>query len=253
MILVLAGTKDGRIIAEKLFKKGLNVVATTVTSYGNKFSKGIKVQVGALDRLKLSEVIKKEDVKIVIDATHPFAKEVSINAITVCKELKVPYIRYERESLKVQLSENINVIWVEDFNQAVGKLECFNRIFLTIGSKNLDKFLPLKTKGKKIFARVLPLSSVIKRCEDLGFSCDEIIAMQGPFSREMNLALFKQTKCDVIVTKESGKVGGVLEKIQAAGELDIPIVVIKRPKIKYPRVFYDISKLVEEISIWLSR
>lgn len=244
MILVLAGTKDGRIIAERLFKKGFNITATTVTSYGNNFSEGIKVQVGALDETKLFKMAKRNNIDLIIDATHPFAKEISKLAIKVCQDLKIPYFRYERKSLEHEIDK---VIWATDFEQAAIKIEKFDRIFLATGSKNLDKFLKLKEQGKKIFARVLPISTVIKRCEDLGFTSDEIIAIQGPFSYEMNIALFLQTCCDVVVTKESGKTGGLVEKIEAAKKLDIPIVVIKRPKIKYPVVFNDINKLVKEV------
>lgn len=241
MILVLAGTKDGRIIAERLSEKGFRIIATTVTPHGNKFSEGIKVQVGALDITKLSAMIERKDIKLIIDATHPFAKEISEMAIEVCQKLKVPYLRYERKSF---IDNTENIIWARDFNEAAIKLKKFDRIFLATGSKNLDIFLPLKAQGKKVFARVLPTSNVVKKCEDLGFSVDEIIAMQGPFSCEMNISLFRQTRCDIVVTKESGKVGGLKEKIQAAKKLDIPIMVIKRPKIEYPIVFNDINKLI---------
>lgn len=245
MILVLAGTKDGRIIAEELFKMRFEVMATAVTSYGNRFSDGIKAYIGALNEEKLYILIKNRDIDVVVDVTHPFAEEISKTAIKVCQQLKIPYLRYERKSLEDRID---GVIWARDFNHAAVESKKFNRIFLAIGSKNLDKFLPLKTQGKKIFARVLPISTIIKRCEDLGFTCSDIIAIQGPFSYEMNIALFKQTRCDVVVTKESGEVGGVLEKIRAARKLEIPILVIKRPKIQYPVVFDDIEKLLKEVA-----
>jgi precorrin-6A/cobalt-precorrin-6A reductase len=100
MILVLAGTKDGREIAERLKLKGFEVIASTVTDYGaSLFSEGIKVHKGALDELSLIDFIYKNYIDVVVDATHPFAKDVSINAINACNKTGIKYIRYERESL----------------------------------------------------------------------------------------------------------------------------------------------------------
>jgi len=70
---------------------------------------------------------------------------------------------------------------------------------------------------------------VLARCEFLGFKPNQIIAAQGPFSQEWDEAMFKQLRIDVVVTKESGKVGGTLEKVQACHRLNIPLVILKRP------------------------
>ena len=84
-------------------------------------------------------------------------------------------------------------------------------------------------QNKKLYIRVLPTSQVLTRCELLGFKPNQIIAAQGPFSQEWDEAMFKQLKIEVVVTKESGKVGGTLEKVKACQHLNIPLVILKRP------------------------
>ena len=91
-------------------------------------------------------------------------------------------------------------------------------------------------KDCNITARVLPTSEVLAECENLGLTPKQIIAVQGAFSVEMNIEMFKHAQAEVIVTKDSGKIGGADTKIAAAQVLKIPVVVIDRPKISYPNV-----------------
>ena len=71
--------------------------------------------------------------------------------------------------------------------------------------------------------------------------------MKGPFSREMNYHMFKESRADVVVTKDSGVIGGVLEKIEAASMLKLPVVLIERPAIHYPNVIYNLEQLLQKI------
>ena len=244
MILVLAGTKDGREIAERLKLKGFEVIASTVTDYGaSLFSEGIKVHKGVLDELSLIDFIYKNYIDVVVDATHPFAKDVSINAINACNKTGIKYIRYERESLYYY-----KAIVVKSFEEAAEECKKYDSIFLTVGSKNLEKFRVLWEIGKKVTVRVLPSSSAIKKCEDLGLKPKDIIAVEGPFTKELNYQMFKERNAEVVVTKESGIVGGVLEKFEAAKMLGIPVILIKRPDINYPIVVTDVDSLINEVT-----
>jgi len=71
--------------------------------------------------------------------------------------------------------------------------------------------------------------------------------MQGPFSQDLNHALFKEFGTDVMITKNSGMIGGVDEKIDAAIELGIHVIVVQRPVMRYSRVFTSIEELVEHV------
>ena len=146
MIMILAGTKDGRILAEKLFERGLPILATTVTEYGARlFQEGIALRIGPLSKENFRQVIAKNNVELIIDATHPYAQDISETAIAVSNECKVKYLRYERKNT---LQEYSNIIHVKDIDEAVRILRNYQRIFLTTGSKTLDRFAELLDRGK---------------------------------------------------------------------------------------------------------
>ncbi|NPV52726.1 MAG: precorrin-6A reductase [Firmicutes bacterium] len=264
MIWVLAGTRDGREIVNLLCKKGYHVLASTVTSYGEALVKGefadrrvdmnmeiemdasgpcngCKTLMGALDLHEMVRVIREEGVDWVIDATHPFAEEVSKNAQRACRETEARYVRFERDRTTLPLDDapmSGMLIKVNTASEAAEKaVECGDVIFLTTGSKTLDVFVKRAfEKKKRVIARVLPDADVIRRCLELGLLPRDIVAMQGPFSKELNKALLQEYNASVMVTKESGRVGGTDTKIAAALELGIPVVLIERPEVNYERV-----------------
>ncbi|MBB6063405.1 precorrin-6A/cobalt-precorrin-6A reductase [Thermosipho japonicus] len=224
MILVLSGTSVGRKIADILSKE-YKVLVSTKTEYGKKLIKeneNLKAVYGELDRESLRSLILKNNIKVIVDATHPFATIISKMAFEVSKELNVNYIRYLEEEEKVSYE---NAVYVEDHNQAKEKCYDFDNIFLTIGIKNLAVYKDL-IDSKNVFVRVLPTVESIKICEDLNIFPKNIIAMQGPFSKELNYILFKETKVQVVVTKESN----LFEKVGAAKQLGIHLIIVKRPK-----------------------
>ena len=82
----------------------------------------------------------------------------------------------------------------------------------------------------------------------MGLTPKQIVAMQGPFSTELNVELFKHAGAEVLVTKNSGKIGGADTKLAAAKILNLPVVMIDRPKIFYPNVaktFDEVLKFIQ--------
>ena len=124
-------------------------------------------------------------------------------------------------------------------------------IFLTTGSRNLKTFKQSPyLEQHYLIARVLPDAQVLTECIGLGFSAKDIIAMQGPFSHELNIELYKKYRAEVIVTKNSGKIGGTDTKITAAIEMDLPIVMIDRPAINYDisaATYAEVLDLIKKI------
>jgi precorrin-3B C17-methyltransferase len=111
------------------------------------------------------------------------------------------------------------------------------RIFLATGSKDLATFL--STEGadrREWFVRMTPEPALIRRAIDLGIPRDHILAMQGPFSAAFNTAVWRDQRIDCVVTKDSGDAGGFAAKVSAAAALDVPLLVIRRPTVAYPRV-----------------
>lgn len=248
MIWVLSGTKDGVEIIKLLKKEGFRVFASAVTEYGAALSKKAGadyVSAKALNYKGMEDVIKKKKISALIDATHPFAVEASKNAMEVSKGLGIKYLRYERKVARIP--KNALVYYAKNFEGAgkkAGKLG--EVIFYTGGSKNLNKFLKA-TKGKKIIARILPEEKSLQKCLNLGLKPSEIIAAEGPFSEELNKAMLGEYKATVLVTKESGAAGGAEAKVKAALALNIPVVIVERPKMKYRAV---VSKYADVVK-WL--
>lgn len=237
-ILIMAGTKDARDIIELISsnrknKESLTIYATTVTNYGAKIAKDAGADIvysKPLSGEKLKEVLKREEIKLLIDATHPFAKFATINAIKACHEVEVNYVRFERPPLNFE-GEKIHK--VDDFEKAgilANELVDDGTIFHLAGVNTLKDVLK-NVLAEQLFVRVLPNIISIQRCNDLGISGEKIVAMQGTFSKEFNKALLEEYNTKVIITKESGETGGVSEKVEAAQELDLDIVLVTRPKI----------------------
>ena len=248
MILVLGGTLDSIGICKLLNQRQLDYTVSVTTAYGEKLAKQCtdKVILKKLTLKDMVDYIKKNNVTKIIDSTHPYAVEVSTNAIEASQITNINYIRFERESL-IKNIDYKNKYIVNDIDEAceiankVGK-----NIFIGTGSKNLYLYKE-KIKDKNLIPRVLPTSEVLISCEELGFNADNIIAMKGPFSVEMNESTYKQYNIDLVITKESGAAGGFLEKIQACENLNIPVIVIKRKEMNYPNTIGKIQELINLI------
>ena len=190
----------------------------------------------------LCKFIEKNNINKIIDATHPYAIEVSKNAIQCAKELNIDYLRYERKSLIEDISyENKYIVSSIEEACKIAR-EKGRNIFIGTGSKNLPKIVEL-IPDRNLIVRVLPTSDVILSCESVGLNADNIIAMKGPFSQSINEEFYKHYNVDIVVTKESGIAGGFLEKVNACETLQIPVVIITREKINYPLVVNEIDEL----------
>ncbi len=235
MIFVAAGTKDGRELAGFLLKNGQNVTASVVSRYGEELLSrypGICINDQALDEAALADYCRTHGIAVFVDASHPYAANISENAMRACRACKVPYIRYERQSAPLSYEKARYVANYEEAAEVAASLG--KQIFLTTGSHNLEAFTKaLALKDCVLTARVLPDPKVIEECTALGFRPSHIVALQGPFSKTLNEELYKKYEADVVVTKDGGMVGGADTKFAAAINLGLPLVIIKRPHIAY--------------------
>ncbi len=239
-IWVLAGTTEGRDAAARLREDGRDVLVTTVTDCGRDLLlgrlEGVRVESGPLDVDGMVGFIGREGVKAVIDATHPFATEASINAKSAAMRSGVPFVRLERRSEPLEYDA---LIEVEGFEEAAERAVAQgSRVFLAIGVKNLKPFaMKASEAGVELAVRILPNEGSLSVCAELGIPFKNVIAAMGPFSVEFNRACFKDYNASVVVTKESGREGGYAEKVEAAKSLGIPVISIKRPRVDVQRVF----------------
>lgn len=250
MILLLAGTSDARELAITLQKKGYSLLATVVTdSAANSLQEaGIKVHMGRLDSQQLAKLATQCQAQAIVDASHPFAEEASRNAMDAARFLEIPYLRYERP--REDGYSHPLITKVKDYEEAA-KFASHHQgvVMLTTGSKTLEVFTKklLGKHGLTLVARMLPRLDNMEKCQKLGVEQKNIIAMQGPFSKELNVAMYRQYGATLVVSKESGKQGSVDEKIEAAIELEIPILLIERPSIQYGTTYSGFNGVIEAL------
>ncbi len=247
MILVLGGTTEGRQLAQLLHAEGCRVLLSTVTPMGAELAPAsLEKRCGALNEKGLVKLIADRHIKMVVDATHPFAVSASHNAMAACHKTAGKYLRLERPP--TQLPESESIYPVDNFG-AAAKLAFWlgRRILLTIGSRHLTPFLRAARKyGGEVVLRVLP--QTVAYCRSLGILEQNIIAFQGVDSVAQNRSQFEQYDIQVMVCKDSGEAGGTPQKIDAAIGINLPVVVIKRPYLSYPRQVSSIEQVLEMIS-----
>ena len=241
-IFIFGGTTEGRCAAEEYLKKGDEVTVSVATDIGAEELNGlpVNIRVGRLDEKSMETAIR--DYEVVIDATHPYAVEATRNIKEACAAACIPYQRierdvaYEGEMPKKFFSAKSHEEAAEYLAHTTGN------ILLTTGSKNLMDYCEILGSKKyddqestpskemmRVYARVLPTEEALRLCEAAGIPKSHIIAMHGPFLRELNAAMIRQYGIEHLVTKQTGAVGGFPEKVGACIDTDIELVVVKSP------------------------
>lgn len=229
-LLLFAGTYEGRKICEFLTTKAVETIVCVATEYGKELienipqSKNIKIICKRLEPDEIEALIEKEEIKTIIDATHPFAEIITENLINISNMKNCEYIRVARDT-------RTSGTFVKTIEHAVEELKnTTGNVLVTTGSKELSKYTQLPNFEKRLFIRVLPTEEVLASAKSLGFLGRNIIAMQGPFSKELNIAMLKQLNCKYLVSKVTGSPGGFEDKISACNELSVKTILIGSPK-----------------------
>lgn len=228
-VCVFAGTTEGRRIVELLSAGGLGVYVCTATQYGGEILShrdNVRLSAKRLDTGEMTALFTNERFSLVIDATHPFAKEVTANIKAACQQSATEYLRVEREKGEAY----DNVVSVDTLGEAARYIANLpGNVLITTGSKELLPYTQASHWRERLYFRVLPTVDSLGACAAAGIATDRIIAMQGPFGREINAAMLKAVNARYLVTKDSGAGGGFMEKLMAAGDAGAIAVVIGRP------------------------
>ena len=184
-----------------------------------------------MDEGEMEELIRSETPHLVVDATHPYAKAVTENIVRAAGNTGTEYMRVVRDSYD---SAGGDAVYAETLEEAIAWLKAHpeGRILAATGSKELDKYAEIPDYRSRVYARVLSTAESVMKAAALGFEGKNLIAMQGPFSIEMNKALIRQYDIRYMVTKESGSTGGYADKIEACRETGITPVIIGRPDVE---------------------
>jgi precorrin-2 dehydrogenase/sirohydrochlorin ferrochelatase/precorrin-6A/cobalt-precorrin-6A reductase len=242
-ILIFGGTTEGRALFEGLLNLGVEAGLQVATDYGKMLVEGETLEGVASGRLDIPSMLRHFEQRrpeLVVDATHPYAVEVTKNLKAACQSADIPYLRLNRAASKAE-----GVIEFETVEAAAAWLDQQpGGILSTIGSKGLRHLTGIRDFESRIFTRILPLPEALEEAVAQGFKGSQLICMQGPFTMEMNLAMLRQFKCKYLLTKDSGSSGGFEEKLEAAREAGARVVLVGRPD-EVPGLSYeDVLKLI---------
>lgn len=227
VIWVIGGTSDGRRLIEEIRKLPVEIYVSVATEYGAALLTGdesLHVMARRMNKQQMLDFIAEKQPACVVDATHPYATIVTATVQAACAESSVEYVRMVRP-----VSEDGDYTLVDSFEECVELLNHLDgNIFLTTGSKNLPDFVKVENYQERIRLRILPMESSLKAALDLGYKPGNIVCMQGPFAKDLNIATLRKFNAKYMVTKDSGEVGGFSEKLASAKAAGARMIVIGR-------------------------
>lgn len=227
-VLIFAGTTEGRTLSEYLSENRIEHTVCVATEYGEEVlsaSPYMTIHQGRMGVSEMEKLMQTGSFAAVVDATHPYAVEVTANIREASQEAKLPYLRLKRW---LDTETEGSVFYFHSNEECVDALEkTEGNILLTTGSKELATYCSRPLVKDRLYVRILPGMESISICTELGIRGKQMIAMQGPFSTEMNEAILHQYEIACMVTKKSGRQGGYPEKLEAARRAGIPVYVIE--------------------------
>lgn len=245
MILLLGGTADTAPLATLLAEAGYKVLVSTAT--GVPLATGdhprIMRREGPLDQEKFVQLLVEQGIRAVIDAAHPYAAEVHRTARMAAAHVPIPYLAYLRPSV---IPPGSDVIRADGHEEAARLAFAVGRpVLLTTGSRNLLPYAVVaRQAGGALIVRVLDQPESLQACREAGILPRNIITGRGPFSIEDNIQIIRRFSIGVLVTKDSGKAGGVDAKREAARREGCVLVVVLRPLLSDRDVYDDLESLL---------
>lgn len=248
------------MLARAIAQSHIPCVITVTTEaarslYASSHSSGTATQpdvwVGRLSAEAMPAFLQQYQVSCILDASHPFAVEISELAIALSTGEHLPYLRFERSRVGSGENDQKGAIMLPGVEEVLREeyLEG-QRVLLTVGYRPLMQFR-LWQERSTLFARILPSVAALEAALAAGFASDRLFAIRPPISAELETALWQQWRISLVVTKASGSAGGEDIKRRVAADLGIPLIVIERPAIVYPQVTNDLETAVNFCQQWM--
>ena len=234
-IIIFSGTTEGRTLSTLLTQRRIPHVVCVASAYGGEMmedSTFAELHIGRMDAEEMKQFLSARisgAEGMVVDATHPYATEVTANIKLAAEAQGVPYLRVVRGASDAAPGDMAVYSDIRACAEAMDQTS--GNILLTTGSKELRAYCEVVSEEtrKRTYVRVLPTISSLEQCISEGIEGDHIIAMHGPFTRECNEAILRQYDIRHLVTKDSGTAGGFLAKAEAAEAATVQLHVIARP------------------------
>lgn len=249
-IWLIGGTTESVKIAGAIAKRGWSCTISVTTQRAIALysqTPHFKITLKAIESDLIEDFLTREQIVAIVDATHPYAVNISKGAIAAASRLKIPYLRFERDRLETSIDDppQQNIFQLDSFNTLLaGNYLQGERVLLTVGCKILPRFKAWQQRST-LFARILPNPKSLEMALDSGFSPDRLIALRPPISFELEKAIWQQWEISLVVTKANGQVGGEHIKRAVAAQLNVPSIIIARPQVIYPQ---QTSNLAEVLS-----
>lgn len=225
MILVFGGTSEGRKVLSTLDKAGTPFFYSTKTGLQDIESENATQLAGGLSLEEMETFCKRNGIRVLIDASHPFATELHANVAECGRRLSLPVVRYER----TYPERDKRLIWCSDFNDAVKRMESdgIHCLLALTGVQTIGKLRPF-WKGHDCYFRILDREDSLRKAEEAGFPKERLF-FYGPDSNIQTKAT--ETGADAMLTKESGLTGGFAEKVEESLKCGLKVYVVGRPSI----------------------
>lgn len=245
-LCVFAGTSEGRRLIERLAGRGARLTVCVATEYGAALlgrREDVDMRVGRLDTAQMEALLRAERFDAVVDATHPYADRATDNIAAACAAAGIEYWRLTRASDRA----DSDGAFVADAAACAEYLKgTRGNVLLTTGTKDLPALCADAALRGRLYARVLPAVESLRACEACGIVPDHIIAMQGPFDEDTNVAMLRAVNAAYLVTKDTGGAGGYAGKIRAAGRAGVQAVIIGRPDAREGLALEALAEKLEE-------
>ena len=246
--VIFGGTTEGRALADCLSRHRRSALVCVATQYGDALlSPGpfVGVHTGRLDETGMEELLRREAPSAVIDATHPFALQVSRTIRAVCAGMGLRLITLARERVSTDGCRAFSgmeelLAWLDETGGV---------IFSTLGAKEAAALASVRGAAERIWLRILPFEESLTLVRGAGFPAKHIICMQGPFSTELNAAMFRAAGASILLTKDSGPAGGLSEKLEAARQCGMTVALLARPEAGDGVALKDLLCQIEEGSL----
>ena len=219
MILVFGGTTEGRKAVEVLEEAGRAYYYSTKTGEQDiTMYNGLRID-GALDGEAMQAFCQEHDIRLIVDAAHPFASQLHQTIAQVSGSLNIPTIRYER----IFPPRDSSITWIDDYSQVPTDI---HSLLVTTGVQSISKLKPLETLGVKVYYRILNRESSIALALKQGASEEQLCFFNDPKDISID--------AEAILLKESGLSGGFPEKVEAAKARGMKVIALKRPECSDP-------------------
>ena len=224
MILILGGTTEGRMAVKVADASGRRFWYSTRGDLQKVEShNGVHVT-GAMDTDAMTAFCHEHEIKLIVDAAHPFAERLHTTVAQVSNKLSIPVVRYER----TYPEHTDDIIWCKDYADATKRLEKagVESLLALTGVQTISALKPYWEKHRCTF-RVLDREESVELARNAGFNPDSLVF----YGTGSDLELMREVKPQAVITKESGLSGGFTEKAAAACELGIPLYAVCRPQL----------------------